>query len=161
MRGFLGEKLPGYMIPRRFIRVDSFPMNLSGKLDLKELPDPMEEPESDEQVIKPHNETEKKLVSIFAGILNIPESDISMEDNFFDIGGNSFHIVELSNKLKEQFGQELSVVQLFQYTSVSAIAAQLSRQTESEGSQANAESGEEAAEDLENVAQLLGGISDE
>ncbi|WP_425429077.1 acyl carrier protein [Bacillus inaquosorum] len=121
----------------------------------------MEEPESDEQVIKPHNETEKKLVSIFAGILNIPESDISMEDNFFDIGGNSFHIVELSNKLKEQFGQELSVVQLFQYTSVSAIAAQLSRQTESEGSQANAESGEEAAEDLENVAQLLGGISDE
>ncbi|MCY8846406.1 amino acid adenylation domain-containing protein [Bacillus inaquosorum] len=161
MRGFLGEKLPGYMIPRRFIRVDSFPMNLSGKLDLKALPDPMEEPESDEQVIKPHNETEKKLVSIFAGILNIPESDISMEDNFFDIGGNSFHIVELSNKLKEQFGQELSVVQLFQYTSVSAIAAQLSRQTESEGSQANAESGEEAAEDLENVAQLLGGISDE
>ncbi len=55
----LGEKAPGYMIPRRFIRVDSFPMNLSGKLDLKELPDPMEEPESDEQVIKPHNETEK------------------------------------------------------------------------------------------------------
>ncbi|MCB7155874.1 amino acid adenylation domain-containing protein [Bacillus stercoris] len=161
MRGFLGEKLPGYMIPRRFIRVDSFPMNLSGKLDLKALPDPFEEPESDEQVIKPHNETEKKLVSIFASILNIPESDISMEDNFFDIGGNSFHIVELSNKLKEQFGQELSVVQLFQYTSVSAIAAQLSRQAESEGCQANAESEEEAAEDLENVAQLLGGISDE
>ncbi|WP_268559124.1 non-ribosomal peptide synthetase [Bacillus vallismortis] len=161
MRGFIGEKLPGYMIPRRFIRVTSFPMNLSGKLDLKALPDPMEEPESDEQVIKPHNETEKKLVSIFAGILNISESDISMEDNFFDIGGNSFHIVELSNKLKEQFGQELSVVQLFQYTSVTAIAAQLSRQTESESSHANAKSGEEAAEDLENVAQLLGGISDE
>ncbi|MDM5300752.1 non-ribosomal peptide synthetase [Bacillus subtilis] len=161
MREFLAAKLPAYMIPRRFIRIDSFPMNLSGKLDIKALPDPLEEPESDEQVIKPHNETEKKLVSIFAGILNISESEISMEDNFFDIGGNSFHIVELSNKLKEQFGQELSVVQLFQYTSVSAIAAQLSRQTESEGSQANAERAEEAAEDLENVSQLLGGISDE
>ncbi|TYS08610.1 amino acid adenylation domain-containing protein [Bacillus subtilis] len=161
MREYLAAKLPAYMIPRRFIRIDSFPMNLSGKLDIKALPDPLEEPESDEQVIKPHNETEKKLVSIFAGILNIPESEISMEDNFFDIGGNSFHIVELSNKLKEQFGQELSVVQLFQYTSVSAIAAQLSRQTESEGSQANAERAEEAAEDLENVSQLLGGISDE
>ncbi|MBL3648687.1 non-ribosomal peptide synthetase [Bacillus sp. RHFS10] len=161
MREFLAAKLPAYMIPRRFIRIDSFPMNLSGKLDIKALPDPLEEPESDEQVIKPHNETEKKLVSIFAGILNIPESEISMEDNFFDIGGNSFHIVELSNKLKEQFGQELSVVQLFQYTSISTIAAQLSRQTESEGSQANAERVEEAAEDLENVSQLLGGISDE
>ncbi|MEC1679562.1 non-ribosomal peptide synthetase [Bacillus mojavensis] len=161
MRGFLASKLPGYMIPRRFIRVESFPMNLSGKLDLQALPDPTEEPESLEKVIKPHNETEKKLVSIFAEILNIPESDISMEDNFFDIGGNSFHIVELSNKMKEQFGQELSVIQLFQYTSVSAIAAQLSRQVEPENSAADAEGAEEAAEDLENVVQLLGGNSDE
>ncbi|KAA6447679.1 non-ribosomal peptide synthetase [Bacillus swezeyi] len=161
IREYLAEKLPGYMIPRRLIRMEKFPMNFSGKLDYGALPDPAEHQESDEHTIKAHNETEKKLIGIFAAILNMPESEISMEDNFFDIGGNSFNIVELSNKIKERFNRELSVLQLFQFTSVSAIAAQLDRQAGEPGAPAESEREEEESSELENVAHLLGGIGDE
>lgn len=158
IREYLAAELPNYMIPRRFIKVDEFPLNVSGKLDYQSLPDPSDKPETGHLAVKGHNETKRKIVSIFAEVLDIPESSIDPEDNFFDIGGSSFHIVEISNKIKDVFDQELSVVQLFQYTTAAAIADRLDGGLKP---QQPAEDSEEEAEDLENIAQLLGGMTND
>ncbi|MBY0596360.1 non-ribosomal peptide synthetase [Bacillus bingmayongensis] len=161
LREFLSTKVPSYMIPRHFIRIDKFPMNISGKLDYRALPDPAEQMVLNETVIKAHNETEKRLISIFSEILNISASQISIEDNFFDIGGNSFNIVELSHKILKEFHREISVLQLFQFTSVSEIAALLNNTHDNQKLLDSSEDEEDESFELENIAQLLGGSNDE
>lgn len=125
LRQSLSERLPGYMVPRHVIQVEQFPLNLSGKLDIQALPNPEDQLEGKAEpvTIQVHNETEQKLVRIFASILQVPASQIRIDEPFFDLGGNSFNIVELSNRVKEEFQQELTVMELFQYTTVSQIAA--------------------------------------
>ncbi|MGG1220850.1 non-ribosomal peptide synthetase [Priestia endophytica] len=162
LRSSLSERLPSYMIPRHFIQMEQFPLNLSGKLDIQALPKPEEQPPfvQDTMPIQAHNETEKQLVRIFASILQVPASHIRLDEPFFDLGGNSFNIVELSNKVKEEFQQELTVMELFQYTTISQIAAQLKNKAAGQESQTEDDS-ENEADDLESAAQLLGGIIDE
>ncbi|OLP64677.1 Surfactin synthase subunit 1 [Bacillus pumilus] len=162
IRSFLSERLPGYMVPRHLIQVDQFPLNLSGKLDIQALPNPEDQllDEQETVAIQAHNETEQKLVRIFASILQVSASHIRLDEPFFDLGGNSFNIVELSNKVKEEFQQELTVMELFQYTTVSQIAAQLKSKAAGQDKQVKDDE-ENEADDLESAAQLLGGIIDE
>ncbi|PCK22813.1 non-ribosomal peptide synthetase [Bacillus pumilus] len=162
LRQSLSERLPGYMVPRHLIQVDQFPLNLSGKLDIQALPNPEDQwPGEQETVtIQAHNETEQKLVRIFASILQVPASQIRLDEPFFDLGGNSFNIVELSNKVKEEFQQELTVMELFQYTTVLQIADQLRNKAAGQDKPIE-DAGENEADDLESAAQLLGGMIDE
>ncbi|WP_226567475.1 non-ribosomal peptide synthetase [Bacillus stratosphericus] len=162
LRQSLSERLPGYMVPRHLIQVDQFPLNLSGKLDIQALPNPEDQQPSEQETvtIQAHNETEQKLVRIFASILQVPASQIRLDDPFFDLGGNSFNIVELSNKLKEEFQQELTVMELFQYTTVLQIADQLRNKAAGQDKPIE-DDGENEADDLESAAQLLGGMIDE
>ncbi|MFW0810244.1 non-ribosomal peptide synthetase [Bacillus pumilus] len=162
LRQSLSERLPGYMVPRHVIQIEQFPLNLSGKLDIQALPNPEDQLADNQEpvTIQAHNETEQKLVRIFASILQVPASQIRIDEPFFDLGGNSFNIVELSNKVKEEFQQELTVMELFQYTTVSQIAAQLKNKASGQEKQIE-DDGENEADDLESAAQLLGGMIDE
>lgn len=108
---FLSDRLPAYMIPSFFVRLDAFPLNSNGKIDKKLLPDP--EIKKDDSYRAPVTETEKKMVNIWSEILKQEQSVIGTETNFFELGGHSLLIMELVNKINKEFDVALTSREVF------------------------------------------------
>ena len=96
LKNFLKQKLADYMVPSFFIHLENLPINANGKLDTKALPVPEERSFKD-----PRNETEKKLQEIFSSFFGIEAKKISINDDFFMLGGDSIVSVQLVSKIKE------------------------------------------------------------
>jgi len=120
LREFLSKTLPGYMIPSYFMPLEKFPLNPNGKIDRKALPAP--EVKTGREYIAPSNENEEKLVQIWADVLGLEKEKIGVNDNFFDLGGNSLKVMQVSGKLKETFQQDIPVIAMFQYTTIGSFA---------------------------------------
>lgn len=117
---FLQKELPQYLIPHYFIRLDEIPQSTNGKIDYLRLPDPFFERES-KRCFLPRNENEEALVNLWAAVLGIPREEISIEDDFFDLGGDSIIAMRLLPKLSEM-GLKLSIKEIFQYRTISSIS---------------------------------------
>ena len=88
LRRALSQKLPDYMIPSAFVFLESMPLNPNGKVDRKALPEPDYFRSIDEEdFVEPQTPMEKKIAEVWQEVLGI--SQISVNDNFFDIGGHS------------------------------------------------------------------------
>ena len=122
LRRFLQQKLPDYMVPARFVSLDSLPLTPNGKVDRGALPEP---PAADKTIrsIAPRTEAERKLRSIWEQVLDA--RPIGIEDNFFDLGGHSFLVAKLLRRIESEFGQRLSMAALFEAPTISRLAAQL------------------------------------
>ena len=108
----LKKHLPEYMIPNTFVTLLQFPMTFSGKIDLKALPPPQDfEQLLQKEHIQPKTKTEEIITAIWDKLLD--KHDISMSDNFFDLGGNSLKAAELSINLLNQFHISIPVNILF------------------------------------------------
>ncbi len=118
----LKRKLPDFMVPSAVISMEALPLNANGKLDRKALPDP-DTSQRKGRFVKPGTETERKLAEIWQEILKLDR--IGVNDSFFDLGGHSLSIVQAQGKIKEVFDKELSVVALFQYPTISTLAAHI------------------------------------
>jgi acyl carrier protein len=79
-------------------------------------------PEMPERYLAARNETELQLVSIWSGILGIPESEIGIKTRFFDLGGHSLNIIPMINRIKEDLEVEVALVDLMKTPSVEAIS---------------------------------------
>lgn len=119
LKEFLQKELPEYMAPSYFIQMDEIPLSTNGKIDYLRLPDPFFERQNKNSVL-PRNENEKALVQLWGAVLNIPQKEISIEDDFFDLGGDSIIAMRLLPKLSE-LGMKLSIKEIFQYRTISAI----------------------------------------
>jgi acyl carrier protein len=126
MRSFLQEKLPDYMVPSVFLFLDALPLTPNSKVDRLALPKP-ENHRPDLQVafVAPETELERTIAAVWQEVLRVEQ--VGVHDNFFDLGGHSLLIVQVHNKLRERLGVELTVVQLFQYPTVGALADYLSQ----------------------------------
>ncbi len=101
LRGDLKSTLPNYMIPAIFIPLDQLPINNNGKVDRKALPFPSTYLLESNEFIKPRTAIEKQLVAIWANVLALPSKNISVDHDFFDLGGNSIsvmRVISLCNK---------------------------------------------------------------
>ncbi|MCY9513729.1 non-ribosomal peptide synthetase [Paenibacillus apiarius] len=127
LRDHLAVRLPAYMIPAYFVRLEQLPVTANGKLDTKALPNPKERVHTGKQYVAPRGVIENTLVRIWADVLAISEDKVGVLDTFFDLGGNSFQIVQVVNKLKEAFDRDIPVPVLFQYTTVAALGDYLQR----------------------------------
>ena len=88
----MAEKLPAYMVPACFMKIDRIPVNANGKMNRKALPEPeilMQETE----YIPPENEQEERICRAFARVLNL--SRVSVTDDFYRIGGDSLKTIRL------------------------------------------------------------------
>ncbi|NOR45275.1 MAG: hypothetical protein GQ534_06770 [Candidatus Delongbacteria bacterium] len=119
IRASLSKTLPDYMIPSFFVKLDSIPSTSNGKVDRRALPDP--EIEVGENYIAPSNEIEEKLVSIWSEVLNVDKEKISVNANFFDLGGNSLLVIELVKKIEYVISRKISIQQIFTYPTISDI----------------------------------------
>jgi amino acid adenylation domain-containing protein/thioester reductase-like protein len=125
--------LPDYMVPKYFIPLESMPQNSSGKLDRKTLLSQIAEiPTADLLTYSttqaaPFRECstdlERKLRSRWSQVLDLPEATISVDDNFYDLGGDSIRIVSLSRFIVEDCGVKLSLALMnSKHTTISSMA---------------------------------------
>ena len=126
MRELLQQVLPSYMVPKAFVVINEWPLTPNGKVDHKSLP----EPEFfQEEYLPPETETQHKLVRIWSEKLDVPENKISITANFFELGGHSLLIMQLINGITEVFNIELSVVEIFERTTLSMMAIRIDELT--------------------------------
>jgi amino acid adenylation domain-containing protein len=121
VRTFMTERVPQYMVPEYFTAIDRIPLTANGKIDLKKLPSPDQySGRVKENFIPPGNEVEKLIVNAWQEVLG--KTSLSINDNFFDVGGNSLYLIKVSSILSESF-PDLTIVDLFNYTTIDKLAA--------------------------------------
>jgi adenylyltransferase/sulfurtransferase len=122
LRSYLLEDLPDYMIPSHFVRLAQIPLTPNGKVDIKALPEPGTEEETQEEVIAPSNEVEKKLVEIWSEVLEIEKDKIGINSNFFQLGGHSLKATILIAKIHNQFNLRIPLNRIFQFPTLLDIS---------------------------------------
>jgi amino acid adenylation domain-containing protein len=121
LRAYLEEKLPLYMIPSAFMALEDFPLTPNGKIDRKALPEPKEFSRPQKAYVAPSNDLERKIAEIYAQILKV--ESLSIDDNFFDLGGHSLLLVKIHGKLQELLSCKFPLIKLFEYPTVRKLAS--------------------------------------
>jgi amino acid adenylation domain-containing protein len=125
VRTFLRGKLPGYMVPASFVLLDSLPLSPNGKVDRKALPEVRgAEPEATVDQAAPRSDLELAIAAIWRDVLKV--GAVGLHDNFFDLGGNSVHVIQIHRKIREVLRRDVPLVELFSFPTISALATQLS-----------------------------------
>ncbi len=130
LRNFLKENLPSYMIPTAFVFMDALPLTPNGKIDDRALPAPDSSRSARGAIcVKPRTPVEEELVKIWAGVLRVEQ--VSIHDNFFDLGGHSLLVTQLLFQVRETFQVELPLRSLFEMPTIASLAEsiELARQT--------------------------------
>ena len=118
---FVRERLPHYMVPSVFERLDKLPLTPNGKIDRRALPPPRAlRPNLDIAVVKPRTPVERKLVEIWQVLLGIDE--IGVHDNFFELGGQSLLATQIVSRIRDQLNIELPLQHVFERPTVAELA---------------------------------------
>jgi amino acid adenylation domain-containing protein len=121
----LRRKLPEYMIPQLFVVLAALPMTSNYKIDRKALPTPQTpELHSDDPDVALMTPPQRRVADRWRSVLRTER--VRLHDNFFDLGGHSMLLVKLHAELKQEFGSDFPLVELFQQTTVAAQADRLS-----------------------------------
>lgn len=117
LRDELGRKIPEYMIPSFFMRIEEIPVTRNGKLDKASLPEISSDVADDK--LEPQNEVEKALYEIFKEILGV--DNISTDDSFFALGGDSIKAIRIVSKMREK-GYSLQIKDVINKATIIKIA---------------------------------------
>ena len=98
LRLHLAKELPEYMIPQYFVRIEKMPLNQSGKIDRKSLPEPYGYIDTGVEYEAPRNEVEVKLSEIWQEVLGV--NKVGINDNFFELGGDSIKAIQVSARMQ-------------------------------------------------------------
>jgi amino acid adenylation domain-containing protein len=118
LRDFLEEKLPDYMVPAHFETLDVLPLTPNGKVDRKALPAPSKARTG--QGGSPRTETERVVGAIWSELLRL--DGIGINDDFFDIGGQSMTAVGLVARLRTAFNVNVELAALFERPTIAALS---------------------------------------
>jgi amino acid adenylation domain-containing protein len=118
---FLQGRLPVYMVPRIFIPLSRLPLTSNGKFDKKGLPDPDLLTEMGNRKIKAaETETQKMLAAIWMEMLHLRQ--VSMDDNFFEIGGHSLIALRVMKIIEEKTNHRLPITALFEAPTIEKLS---------------------------------------
>ncbi|MFI3174772.1 MAG: amino acid adenylation domain-containing protein [Bacillota bacterium] len=123
IREVIAKKLPHYMIPHFFIHLDEFPLTPSGKINRNLLPMPdFSVVQTEVEYAPPTTPEEKCLCDLFADVLNVAK--VGIDDNFFDLGGDSLKAIELVAKAHHE-NLELKLQAIFDAPTVRELCGQI------------------------------------
>jgi tyrocidine synthetase III len=136
LKQFLLKHLPLHMIPPTFMKLVEMPLSNSGKADRQalaamEIEDHMHA-DSDEDFSSPQSDTELKIANIWADALEIKVDSISLNHNFFDLGGHSLLIPRIHRELEKEFKDTFNIAKLFEFMTIQQLAGYVSGTTEAE-----------------------------
>ncbi|WP_335743621.1 non-ribosomal peptide synthase/polyketide synthase [Rhodococcus oxybenzonivorans] len=119
---FIGETLPGYMIPSSITILDALPLTPAGKLDRAALPEPVFAA-ADRPFEEPRNPLEVIVAGVFAEVLAL--SAVGIHNGFFDLGGNSLLATQVVSRINAALDVHVGVREIFEAPTVAALAARL------------------------------------
>ncbi|KAK5989564.1 PKS-NRPS hybrid synthetase swnK [Cladobotryum mycophilum] len=122
LRPWVAERLPAYMLPTFFVQMDALPLSPNEKVNRKALPDPIEAIQR-QTTMQPTSELEQQIQAIWSDILG--HNRIGIEDNFFNIGGDSVRLIRVQAALEKQLRRPLQIPKLFEHYTIKALAAYL------------------------------------
>ena len=126
LRDFLSAVLIKETIPNLFVHLKKLPLTLNGKINYRALPTVEEAREGlKRDYVAPTAPLEETLAGIWAEELGVER--VGVTDNFFELGGHSLLIVRVNSKIREIFNREISIVNMFEYPTVRALARYLSQ----------------------------------
>jgi amino acid adenylation domain-containing protein len=121
IRDFLQAKLPDYMVPAAFVVLDAMPLNPNQKVDRRALPMPTSENlVGFKMFVPPRNELERQLTQIWEEVLGI--EPIGIQNNFFELGGNSLLAVQMLAEVEKQCGKNLPITTLLSSPTIEELA---------------------------------------
>ncbi|MCO7516753.1 amino acid adenylation domain-containing protein [Pseudomonas guariconensis] len=124
LRAHAEQHLPDYMCPTFYQVLERMPYTANGKVDrhaLQALPRTL--PGSHRVV--PRTPTEQRLRSLWSGLLDLPEADISIDDSFFNLGGHSILLSRLLLEIREQFDQGVAINHFIEQPTLQRLGALL------------------------------------
>jgi amino acid adenylation domain-containing protein len=125
LRRHLAESLPDYMVPAAFVALPSLPLTPNGKVDRRALPEPGPEAfAADVPYVAPEGDLEERIAAVWKAVLKTEA--VGASTNFFELGGHSLLLAEVQVRLQESVAPEVSIIELFQYPTVRALAEHLS-----------------------------------
>lgn len=122
LRTFLNQELPHYMVPSFIMQLDKMPLTSSGKVDRKKLPDPRLNTRNS-NFTPPGTDMEKKLISIWSNVLKLDPAVISMDDDFFQLGGHSLKAALMVSEIRKVFNVKVPVGTIFDVPTAKALSA--------------------------------------
>jgi amino acid adenylation domain-containing protein len=121
LREYLAKALPDYMIPSYYVRLEQIPLTHSGKVNRGALPGPGLR--VDRSFTAPGDEIEKKLTAIWSEILDVEKEKISINDNFFHLGGHSLKATIMASIIHKELKVKISLAQIFKTPHIRGLAA--------------------------------------
>ncbi|WP_232789950.1 non-ribosomal peptide synthetase [Serratia sp. H1n] len=121
----LREALPDYMVPGVFVHLTALPVTSNGKLNRKALPEP--KVTHSVSYIAPANKIEKTLCELLADTLQISVEEISMEDNFFALGGNSILAMRLNNRINQVLRVKIRLLDIINARTLKALSQEIAQ----------------------------------
>ncbi|MEM9447029.1 MAG: amino acid adenylation domain-containing protein [Cyanobacteria bacterium P01_E01_bin.6] len=127
LRCFLSDKLPEHMVPSAFVFLDALPLSANGKIDRRALPTQESLLQEFEIVyVAPNTEIEHAIAHVWQDVLELKV--VGVNDNFFDLGGNSLLITTVYTKLREILPNEfgfISLTDLYKYPTIKSFSRYL------------------------------------
>lgn len=124
IRKFLQGKVPSFMIPALFVRIDRVPLTSHGKIDYQSLPEAAGRNGKSLHLSTERSGLEQGLIRIWQDLLHV--RPIGRRDNFFDLGGHSLMIVQVFRHIEKEFGIKINPSVIFQASTVEQLAAVIS-----------------------------------
>lgn len=123
LRNYINKRLPDYMIPSAFVVMDELPLTSNGKLNRRNLPAPNIEAMVTNR--GPRTPQEEIISDLFSEVLGV--SNIGIDDSFFELGGHSLLASKLMMRIRDSFGIELGISQIFETPTIAGLASQLDK----------------------------------
>ena len=121
---FLHEKLPPYMVPHHYFTMMRFPLTANGKVDRSKLPslDTIKEANR-KKYVAPRTAIEQSLKAIWEEVLG--RNQLSVDDNFFDLGGNSLKVIKVVSRIFKELNIKTDVKTVFKHPTVARLGEKL------------------------------------
>ena len=149
----LRQSLPPYMIPARYVTLESFPKTINGKIDRDALPSPDQgEVPHDANKVQPRDDLENRLADLWKEVLHLPE--IGIHDDFFLLGGSSLLVTQVITRLTTDLEVDLPVRDFFANPTIATSARQIRTLISDDDSRAKASDAGENEDAMQIRARL-------
>ncbi|MFP3728971.1 condensation domain-containing protein [Priestia filamentosa] len=121
IREYLTRRVPYYMLPAVYVKLDNIPLTPNGKLDVKKLPKISKEIMISNDFNSPTDDVEQGILEIWADTLNL--NSIGVNDVFFELGGNSLKLMEVTVGIYRKFGVDIPLRESFKAPTIKAMGS--------------------------------------
>ena len=125
LRDYLKQRVPDYMVPSVFVRLEEIPLTPSGKVDRRGLPEPTTGMAAGREYVAPRTAVEEIVAGIWSEVLGV--ETVGTTDNFFELGGHSLLATQVISRVRDAFGQEVALRAVFESPTVAGLGQTIER----------------------------------